>query len=125
MTNKLLTTAAQLYSYRPRKDKSLSITFITGEKSPSEVMDIHSKLDDFGYIIFKSEEKLTKEEIEQLDNLDTDLYDNPKTQSQRIRGVIFRRHEHDDEGYPEFKDFYKYKTDQIIEFLKKGLPDRE
>ena len=30
--NKLL-TSGQLYSYRPRRDKSLSITFITGEKS--------------------------------------------------------------------------------------------
>ena len=124
MSNKLL-TSGQLSSYRPRRDKSLSITFITGEKSPGEVMDIHSMLDDFGYLCFKSEEKLTKEEIEQLDKLDTDLYDNPKTQSQRIRGVIFRRHENDDEGYPEFKNFYKYKTDQIIEYLKKGLPDRE
>lgn len=124
MSNKLL-TSCQLYNYRPRKDKSLSITFITGEKSPAQVMEIHSMLDDFGYLVFKSEEKLTKEEIEQLDNLDTDLYDNPKTQSQRIRGVIFRRHEHDDEGHTEFRDFYKYKTDQIIEFLKKGLPDRE
>lgn len=124
MSDKLL-TSCQLYNYRPRKDKSLSITFITGDKSPAQVMEIHSMLDAFGYLHFKSEEKLTKEEIEQLDNLDTDLYDNPKTQSQRIRGVIFRRHEHDDEGHPEFKDFYKYKTDQIIEFLKKGLPDRE
>ena len=124
MSDKLL-TSCQLYNYRPRKDKSLSLTFITGEKSPAQVMEIHAKLDDFGYLIFKSEEKLTKEEIEQLDNLDTDLYDKPKTQSQRIRGVIFRRHEHDDEGYGEFKDYYKYKTDQIIEFLKKGLPDRE
>ncbi|GAF78791.1 unnamed protein product [marine sediment metagenome] len=120
-----LLTSCQLYNYRPRKDKSLSITFITGEKTPEEVMAIHSMLDDFGYLLFKAEEKLTKDEIEQLDNLDTDLYDNPKTQSQRIRGVIFRRHENDDEGYPEFKDFYKHKTDQIIEFLKKGLPERD
>ena len=125
MSSKIITSAAQLYSYRPRRDKSLSLTFVTGEKTPGEVMDIHSRLDDFGYLLFKSEDKLTKDEIEELDKLDTDLYDNPKTQSQRIRGTIFRRHENDDEGYPEFKDFYKYKTDQIIEYLKKGLPDRD
>ena len=120
-----LLTSGQLSGYRPRRDKSLSITFITGEKSPGEVMDIHSMLDDFGYLLFKSEEKLTKEEIAELDNLDTDLYDNPKTQSQRIRGVIFKRHQENNEGYPKWPDYYKYKTDQIIETLKKGFLDRQ
>ena len=120
-----LLTGCQLVGYNPRKDKSITLRFETGEKTPQDIMGIHSMLDTFGYLLFKGEEQLTKEEIAEIDDLDTDLYDNPKTQSQRIRGVIFRRHENDDEGYPEFKDYYKYKTDQIIEYLKKGLPDRD
>ena len=37
-------------------------------------MEIHSMLDDFGYLLFKAEEKLTKDEIEEIDKLDTDLF---------------------------------------------------
>ena len=121
----LLTSAVQLYGYRPRKDKSLSITFITGEKSPGEVMDIHSKLDDFGYIVFKSEEKLTKDEIAELDNLDTDLYDNPKTQSQRLRNVLFMNWKDENKGHSEFKDYYKNETERIIQHYKDKLPENQ
>ena len=99
------------------------MTFITGEKVPDEVIKIHTALDAFGYLVFKAEEQLTKEEIESLDNLDTDLYDNPKTQSQRLRNVLYKLHEQDNQGIEDFKDFYKHKTEQIIEHYKKQLND--
>lgn len=120
-----LLTSCQLYNYRPRKDKSLSLTFITGEKTPEEVMHIHSMLDVFGYMLFKGEETLTKEEIVELDKLDTDLYDNPKTKSQRMRGVLYRNWEFDNKGYEEFKDYYNQEYEKIIEHYKNKLPERE
>ena len=122
MSNKLL-TSCQLYNYRPRKDKSLSITFITGEKTPEQVMEIHSMLDDFGYLLFKAEEKLTKDEIEEIDKLDTDLYDNPKTQSQRLRNVLFMNWKDESKGHTEFKDYYKNETENIIQHYKNKLPE--
>lgn len=67
------------------------------------------------------EEQLTKKEIEELDELDTDLYDKPKSQSQRIRNTLFKLFEQDTEGYAEFKDYYKDKTDKIIEHLKSKI----
>jgi hypothetical protein len=114
-------TSCQLYGYRPKKDKSLSLTFITGEKTPAQVMEIHGLLDSFGYLVFKAEEQLTKEEIESLDSLDSDLYDNPKTQSQRLRNVLYKLHEQDNQGIPEFKDFYKHETERIITHYKNKL----
>ena len=118
-------TACQLSNYRPRKDKSLGLSFITGEKTPQQVMEIHSMLDVFGYMIFKGEETLTKEEIAEIDKLDTELYDNPKTQSQRIRNHIMVIYEKSGESTLSKHDFYKYWTERIITTLKKEIQKYE
>lgn len=119
----MIKTAAHLVGYNPRKDKSITIRFETGEKSPSEVMQIHSLIDHFGYVYFKPEEMLTDKELNELDSIDTDLYDNPKTQSQRLRNVLHVNWKHDDKGYKEFKDYYKSETDRIIDHYKSKLPE--
>jgi hypothetical protein len=118
-----LLKGAHLTSYRPRKDKSFSLTFETQEQEPNEVMLIHSMLDTFGYLYFKSEEQLTKAEIEEIDNLDTDLHDKAKTQSQRLRNTLFVSWKYNDRGFSEFKDYYKHRTEKIIDLIKKELPD--
>ena len=82
-------------------------------------------LDMFGYLYFKPEETLTKSEIAELDNLDTDLYDNPKTKSQRFRGVLYRNWEANDKGFSEFKDYYNSEYEIIITHYKNKLPERE
>lgn len=112
-------TAAQLSNYNRLKDRSVKLTFHTSEKSSKEIMEIDSKLDCFGYLLFKPEEQLTKEEIEQIDNLDTDLFDNPKTQSQRLRNVLYKVWEQDKTN--DFKDFYKHETEKIIQHYKNKL----
>lgn len=115
-----LLTAAQIVGYNRKKDKSVSLRFETQEKSSNEIAIIDSILDTFGYLYFKPQETLTKEEIEELDTLDTDLFDNPKTQSQRLRNVLFRLHEQ--MGIViDFKTFYKNETNKIIEHYKKKL----
>jgi hypothetical protein len=115
-----LLTAAQLDRYNRRKDKSVSLTFITQEKSSSEIMDIDSMIDGFGYLYFRPEERLSKEEIAELDKLDTDLYDNPKSQSQRLRNVLYKNWEQEG-SVGEFKDYYKYHTEKIIRHYKDKL----
>ena len=118
-----LITPGQLVGYSPKKDKSITLRFETGEKTPGQVMDIHSMLDMFGYLYFKPEAQLTKDEILELDNLDTDLYDNPKTQSQRLRNVLYMNWKLENKGYAEFKDYYKNETEKIIQHYKDKLPD--
>lgn len=117
----ILLTSAQLDNYNNRKDKSITLRFITGEKTPTEIAEIHSMLDSFGYLAFKSQNELTSNEIEQLDNLDTDLYDSPKTQSQRLRNVLYLNYQQDDRGYHDFKDYYKSVTENIIQHYKDKL----
>lgn len=121
---KRILCAAQLDGYSPRKDRTIGLRFVTQEMSALEVANVHEMLDGFGYLYFKSEHALTKSEIEELDALETDLVDNGKTQSKRIRAVLYRLWEVDNEGYTDFKDFYKFKTEQIITWLKSKLPER-
>jgi len=118
-----LITPAQLDGYTPRKDGSFSLRFVTNEKNPSEVAQIHQMLDGFGYLYFRAEEQLSKEEIEELDNLDTDLFDQPKTQSQRIRNVLYKLWDQDNKGFDDFKAFYKYHTERIIQWIKDKLEE--
>lgn len=119
----MIKTAAHLVGYTPRKDKSITIRFETGEKTPSEVMEIHASIDQFGYIYFKPENQLTDAELKELDHLDSDLYDNPKTQGQRLRNVLYLNWKFNDKGFAEFKDYYKAETDRAIEHYKSKLPE--
>lgn len=122
--SKRILCAAQLDGYSPRKDRTIGLRFITQEMSALEVANVHEMLDGFGYLYFKSEHALTKSEIEELDALETDLVDNGKTQSKRIRAVLYRLWEADNKGHEDFKLYYKFKTEQIITWLKSKLPER-
>jgi len=118
---KKLITAAQIVGYARKKDRSVSVRFETCEKTSGEIADIDSMLDMFGYLYFKPENKLTEEEIKDLDSLDSDLYDTPKTQSQRLRNTLHVLHKQQTGSDKGFKDFYKSETDRIINHYKSKL----
>jgi len=59
-------------------------------------------------------------EIDQIDRLEPEL--NNKTQSQRIRSVLYLLHQQDAEGFKSFDEYYKSKTEKYIEHLKSKLP---
>jgi len=101
---------------RAKKDGSLGITMSTPEMLPEEKtamlylqginLDVKLKPLDF-----KIDEPLkVKQEI------------NSKTQSQRIRSVLYLLWKH--EGEPDtFEVYYHHKTEKYIEFLKDKLED--
>ena len=47
-------------------------------------------MDTFGVLYYRGSEHVNKEEIAELDNIELDLYDQPKTQSQRLRNVMYK-----------------------------------
>ena len=83
-------TAGQLDGYQRRKDRTVSLRFITQEKTSGEVMEIDQLLDTYGILYFRGEEQLNQGEIEELDQVELDLYDQPKSQSQRGNDVSRR-----------------------------------
>lgn len=119
--SKLLCPAI-LDGYTRRKDRTVSLRFITQEKSSIEVMNIDAMLDQFGIMYFRGEEKMNADEVEELDNIDLDLYDEPKSQSQRLRNVLFILWKQEGEA-GDFKKFYKQKTEEIIQHFKNKLKD--
>ena len=113
---------AILDGYTRRKDRTVSLRFITQEKTSSEVMNIDETLDQFGILYFRGEENMNTEEVEELDKIDLDIYDEPKSQSKRLRNVLFILWKQEGEK-GDFKKFYKQKTEEIIQHFKNKLDD--
>ena len=99
----------------------MSLRFVTQEKTSGEVMEIDQLLDTFGILYFRGEEQMNKEEIEELDAVELDLYDEPKSQSQRLRNVLYKVWKRTEQG--EFKEFYKAETEKIINHYKNKLDE--
>ena len=115
-------TQAILDGYQRRKDRSVSVRFITQEKTSTEVMAIDELVDTFGVLYFRAAEEMNQDEVDELDNLELDIYDKPKTQSQRLRGVLFKLWESQGKK-GEFKSFYKQKTESVIEHFKQQIDE--
>ena len=111
---------AILDGYQRRKDRTVSLRFITQEKTSSEVMQIDEALHKFGVLYFRGEENMNSDEVEELDKVELDIYDEPKTQSQRLRNVLFILWKQEGEK-GDFKTFYKQKTEEIIQHFKNKL----
>lgn len=112
-------TAAQLDGYQRRKDKTVSVRFITQEKTSGEIADIDRLVDTFGILYFRGEEQMNRDEVDELDAIELDLYDQPKSQSQRLRNVLYKIWVEDQDG--DFKEFYRKETEKIIQHYKGKL----
>lgn len=113
--------ACTLTQYRPKQDKSFSITFNTLELSKEQKTELDDLYQTHGIMYFKGEDKISQSEIKELDKIDLDLYDNKKTQSQRLRSVLFLNWQNDNKGFEDFKKYYEFETNRIIEHYKTKL----
>ena len=112
---------AILTSYRRKADKSVSITFNTYEQTPQQLMQIDSLMQQSGVVYFRATDELNKNEVKELDMLDLDLFDSPKTLSQRLRAVFHVWYNQDKQGHETFKEFYKWQMERLIEHFKNKL----
>jgi hypothetical protein len=102
-----------------KKDKSVSMTFITQlEQSPEELMEIDKLLNDSGVLYFKSNGNLTKEEIKELESVEIEV--EGKSKSQRLRNVLFIYCKQLGKE-KSFSDFYANEMEKIIEHYKTKL----
>lgn len=109
-----------LESVRTLKDKTLKITFETNEPNPEQFMGIASSVQQFGFIAFKND-PFTSNEKKEIEALEASYEDNQKTHSQRLRGVLYRLWEQQNEGYQDFDSFYKFKMESLINHFKSKL----
>lgn len=111
---------AIIESVSSRKDKTLSIKLGSNELSPDKAAVVMSMNQEAIYCYLKANE-IQDDEKGMVDGLEADLYDNKKSQSKRIRSVLFLNWKQKNEGFNDFKDYYKNKTERYIEFLKSKL----
>jgi hypothetical protein len=109
-----------------RPDLSISLRFRTVmEQSTLELSELDSIFQRHVLIAIKEEDNpFADVELEDLSNVNVDLYDTSKSQSKRIRNVLWRLHEQELKRPPtkdEFSVFYNLKTEAIIEHYKKHL----
>jgi hypothetical protein len=108
----------QIESIASRKDKTVRLTIGTQELNPNTAAEIFSLNQQFCYFAIKHE-SFMKSETELIDNLKADI--NGKTPSQRLRNILFRIYEQDNEGYKDFNNFYVAKMEQICEQYKNKI----
>lgn len=105
----------QIENITSRKDKTIKLTVGTQEATPQQAGQLFELLNQMAFILI-SPKGINQEQIDAVDAVDVDL--GGKTQSQRIRGVLYKLFEQDKEGFTTFDNYYKSKTDKYIEHLK-------
>lgn len=102
-----------------RKDKSVTIKLTTQELSEGnagQVFGLQSKL---VAVYISPKETIPQRDIDQVDKIDVEM--NSKSQSQRIRAVLYKLWEQGNEGHKDFDAYYKAKTELYIEHLKSKI----
>lgn len=111
---------AQLDGYRSLKDRTLKITFETGEMTPEQMANVHYSLNKVGYLAF-SPDPFASHELAEIDSLKVEYDDTGKTPSKRLQAVFYRMWERNPEGYGVFNDFYNAQMEKLIVHFKKKL----
>lgn len=104
------------------RDKSLASgrQFIveTGENDPEKISILINCEGQPGWFTF-SIHQIEVEDIKDLPELKPT--DEKKTPAQRLRAVLYRRWEQNDEGMKEFDSFYRYRMEKYIDHEKSKL----
>ena len=105
---------------RDLKDKSKKLIFQTNEISPEQASELQVCVQQFVYISIKLE-PFSKDQIDVITNLKTNFDDFGKTHGQRLRAVLYRLWQQDNEGYKDFNLYYAFKMDTLINHFKSKL----
>ncbi len=111
---------AYVEGIQSRKDNTLKLTFGTQElKEGGKLFPLQNKLVTLGI----AENELEPKDIEQLQDAKLSIEDVPngKSQSQRLRSVLFIYWEQHDTPFNNFTDFYNDYTNKKINNVKSKL----
>lgn len=103
-----------------RKDKTVKLTLGTQELSQGKAGELFA-LQNHLAAVYISPKEMTQRELDQVDQIDPEF--EGKTQSQRIRSILWILFTQDAEGFSAFDTYYKSKTDKFIEHLKSKIKD--
>lgn len=101
-----------------RKDKTIKLVLGTQEATPEQAGSLFELLNQLAFILI-SPKGITKNQIDAVDKVDVDL--GGKSQSERIRNVLFLLFNQNAEGFSNFDNYYQSKTEKFIEHLKSKI----
>jgi hypothetical protein len=110
--------SAYVENISTRKDKTVKITVSTQELSPSKAGELFDLMNNL-VVVYLCPKEISQKEIDQVDKLDPEF--SGKTQSQRIRNVLYKLFEQNSEGFKDFANYYHSKTELIIEEMKSRI----
>lgn len=114
---KVFQIPAGLESYRSLRDGTLKVSFETSELTPEQMANIHYSLNKVGFLAFAPDPFATHE-LDEIDKLKVEFEDTGKSQSSRIRSILYILWKQQNEGYQLFPDYYNAKTEKYINHLK-------
>lgn len=110
---------AQIERVATRKDRTVSITLGTQELTPAKAGELMAIANKLVVCYVSPKETLTQQEIDQVDNINPEF--GGKSQSQRLRGVLFVLWEKKNDGFTDFDAFYKHHTEKVIDHFKSKI----
>ena len=116
----MLLLPAILESYRSLKDKTMKIVFETNELTPQQLIEIVNNSQKFGFLAFKEDEFKNEEKL-LLEGLKSDYEDKGKSQSTRLRNVLYVNWQQDNLDYGIFNDYYNHHLEKLITHYKNKL----
>lgn len=111
--------AAQVEGLRSRKDKTIALTLGTQELNPEKAGELFNTNGHLVTCYLSIKEHITDSEKDIIDSVEAPTQG--KTPSQRMRAVMFRMWEQDNEGYQDKNLHYIHHMDKIIDHLKTKL----
>lgn len=111
--------AATIERVSTRKDRTVSVTIGSQELTPSKAGELLSMANKLVCVYISPKETMKQAEIDQVDQMDPEFPG--RSQSQRIRNVLFVLWEKKSEGFKDFDSFYRFKTEAIIDNFKSQI----
>lgn len=106
-----------------RKDKTIRITIGTQEVAPEVAGVLYGMQNGFGYVAIKPVE-FDAQERDMLEGLEADFVDDKKrTDSQRLRAVLYLNWKENDKGFADFKVYYRNEMNRVIEHYRSKIKD--
>lgn len=121
MTMPIIIIPAAIEGLTTRKDRTMRLTLGTNELSPDKAAGLFALQNTFCYVAIKPED-FGHDEIEALEAHEAELTDDPrKSFSKRLRAVLYRVWEVDNDGFTTFEAYYFAKMERMIEHWKKKI----
>ena len=117
----MLILPSQIEQITTRKDKTWRLTIGTNELSPEQAGELVKLNQEFCYLALKKDEFKTRDQ-DILAGIQSEFEFSVKPPAQRLRAVLYRLWEMDNEGYKDFELYYRFRMEKIIDHFKSKLP---